>query len=223
MIRNLIEISVLSFAFEQQNYSRDKLWQKMWNKCHKVIIKVKVPPIYPGLRIKIVKSTEEHNFKTKNVFFFGTRKFLVNVRRRLVIGHSNINSLRNKLDQVKLLVRGKIDILVFVKTKLAWSFPNNRGILENILMWWKKSGGEIFINVREVISNNHLTEHKLPNDIETSFLEMNPRITKWWLSGLYRTSSHSKEHYLKNIGHTEDFFAQNITLSCFLVMSNWKR
>ena len=131
--------------------------------------------------------------------------------------------MRNKLDRVKLIVQGKIDILVFIKTKLALSFPNNRRILENLLMWWKKFGGGIFINVREVIPNNCLPEYKLPNYIKRSFLEKNPRITKWWLSGLYRTSSHSKEHYLKNIGHTEDLFAQNITLSCFLVMSNWKR
>ena len=31
---------------------------------------------------------------------------------RLLIGNLNINSISNKFDQLKLLVRGKVDILV---------------------------------------------------------------------------------------------------------------
>ena len=37
---------------------------------------------------------------------------------RLLIDKLNINSISNKFDQLKLLVRGKADILVIKETKL---------------------------------------------------------------------------------------------------------
>ena len=37
---------------------------------------------------------------------------------RLLIGNLNLNSITNKFDQLKLLVGGKVDILVITETKL---------------------------------------------------------------------------------------------------------
>ena len=42
---------------------------------------------------------------------------------RLIIGNLNINSISNKLDQLKLFLQGKVDILV-TETKLdSQTFP----------------------------------------------------------------------------------------------------
>ena len=41
---------------------------------------------------------------------------------KLVICHLSINSLSNKFDQLKLIIKNKVDILVITETKLDSSF-----------------------------------------------------------------------------------------------------
>ena len=50
---------------------------------------------------------------------------LINIKNknRLILAHLNINSLRNKCDALKLLIKDKIDILVSTETKLDETFP----------------------------------------------------------------------------------------------------
>ena len=43
---------------------------------------------------------------------------------KLVICHSNINSLSNSFDQLKLIIKNKVDVLVITETKLDSSFPD---------------------------------------------------------------------------------------------------
>ena len=45
---------------------------------------------------------------------------------RLVIGNLNINSISNKFDNLKLMIHGKIDILVITETKTYSTFPLNQ-------------------------------------------------------------------------------------------------
>ena len=42
---------------------------------------------------------------------------------RLVLGNANINSISNKFDDLKLIMHGKIDILVITETKTDSNFP----------------------------------------------------------------------------------------------------
>ena len=42
---------------------------------------------------------------------------------QLVIGHSNINPLRNRFEMLEEIIKDKIDIFLICKTKLDSSFP----------------------------------------------------------------------------------------------------
>ena len=57
------------------------------------------------------------------------RKKYVN---NLVIGHLNINSFANKFEALKVIIVGKLDILVLVETKLDDSFPERQFIIEGL-------------------------------------------------------------------------------------------
>ena len=50
------------------------------------------------------------------------KKVKLNNVNRLVIGHININSLRNKYEYLKTQIKGNIDILVITESKLDDSF-----------------------------------------------------------------------------------------------------
>ena len=49
---------------------------------------------------------------------------------KLTFGHLNINSLRNKFDQLTELVKGFIDILLIFESKLDDSFPEGQFIID---------------------------------------------------------------------------------------------
>ena len=50
-----------------------------------------------------------------------------------MIGNLNINSISSKFDQLKVLVQGKLDILVVTETKLDSSFPKGQFMIEGFL------------------------------------------------------------------------------------------
>ena len=100
---------------------------------------------------------------------------------RLVIGHLNINSLSRKFDQLKTIIGKNIDILVITETKIDSSFPNSQFKIEGFSMPYRfdrnRFGGDVMIFVRDDIPSKHLTRHKLPDDIESVFIEVNLRKT----------------------------------------------
>ena len=49
---------------------------------------------------------------------------------KLVIGHLNINSLRNKFESLKCIIKDKLDILILSETKLDDTFPKNQFLLD---------------------------------------------------------------------------------------------
>ena len=101
---------------------------------------------------------------------------------RLLIGNLNINSISNKFDQLKLLVQGKVDILVITETKLDTTFPTSQFLIEGYSEPYRfnrnRNGGGILIYVREDIPSKPPTDHKLPHDIEGIFVELNLRKNK---------------------------------------------
>ena len=49
---------------------------------------------------------------------------------KLILGHLNINSLKNKFDLLSKQVKGSIDILMVSETKLNDSFPEGQFLIE---------------------------------------------------------------------------------------------
>ena len=48
---------------------------------------------------------------------------------RLVTGHLNINSLRNKFDSLTLLVKNSLDVFMISETKLDETFPEGQFLM----------------------------------------------------------------------------------------------
>ena len=57
----------------------------------------------------------------------GIRKKCV---KNIIIGHVNINALANKFEDLKIVLKDKVDILVLVETKLDDRFPIYQFIIE---------------------------------------------------------------------------------------------
>ena len=74
---------------------------------------------------------------------------------RLVIGNLNLNSISNKFDNLKLIIQGKIYILVITETKIDSTFQLNQFVIQGYSKPYRfdrnTNGGGVFIYVREDI------------------------------------------------------------------------
>ena len=129
---------------------------------------------------------------------------------RLLIDNLSINSISNNFDQLKFLVRGKVDILVITETKLDSTFPTSQFLIESYSEPYRfdrnRNGGGVLIYVPEDIQSKPLMGHKLPHDIEGIFVELNLRKNKWLLFGSYHPPSQSDESYHPPSRSDEYFF-----------------
>ena len=86
-------------------------------------------------------------------------------RNKLVFGHLNINSIRNKFELLSEQVKGNIDILITSETKVDDSFPIGNFLINGFTTPYRSDrdgkGGGITVFVREDIRSNLLaTENK---------------------------------------------------------------
>ena len=96
---------------------------------------------------------------------------------RFVIGHLNINSLRNKIDSLKLLVKNSLNVFMVSETKLDETFPEGQFLMDGFIppyrMTKNTNGGGIALYVREDIQSRQISFKNDGNDIEHFFVEIN--------------------------------------------------
>ena len=124
---------------------------------------------------------------------------------------------------MKSIIGKNIDILVITETKIDPSFPNSQFQIDGFSMPFRfdrnRFGGGVIIYVRDDIPSKQLTRHKLPEDIEGIFIEVNLRKSKWLISGTYRPPCQSAEYIFKHIGFALDTYIQ--TYDTFLLAGDF--
>ena len=74
---------------------------------------------------------------------------------RIIIGHLNVNSIRNKFENLMTMIQGNIDILFISETKIDDTFPTSQftieGYLKPIRLDRNEYGGGIMLFIREDI------------------------------------------------------------------------
>ena len=83
----------------------------------------------------------------------------------MVIEHLNINPLANKFDDLTLIIKDKLDILVLVETKLDDSYTETQFLIEGYKKPYRIdrncNGGGVMIYVRKDIPSKELKKHKI--------------------------------------------------------------
>ena len=117
------------------------------------------------------------------------RKLRLRNVNKVIIGNININSLPAKFDQVKEVILKNVDILVITETKIDDTFPLGQFYVDGVTMPYRldrnHNGGGVIIYDREDIPSKIFEKHKLPQDVEGVFFELNFRKIKWLLFGIY--------------------------------------
>ena len=98
-----------------------------------------------------------------------------------MIGHININSIRNTFQIFSNSIKGNLDILMIPEAKFDLTFPSNQFTIEGhaALIRFDRNGreGGILLYIWKDIPARLLTT-SLPNDFEGFFVELNLRQNK---------------------------------------------
>ena len=125
---------------------------------------------------------------------------------KLIFGHLNINSLRNKFDLLSEQVKGSIDILMVSGTELDDSFPESQFLIEGFHSPFRfdrnRNGGGIMLYVREDIPAK-LLSHDFPC-AESFFVEINLCKKKWLINCSYNPHKNNIENHLDIISRSLD-------------------
>ena len=131
---------------------------------------------------------------------------------KVIIGNLNINSIRNKCEQLKETVLKYIDIIIVTETKLGETFLGSlflmNGFSKSYRLDRNKNGGGVMIFIRDTISSKILKKHIFPNDVESMFVELNFRKCKWLLCGTYHPPSQSDEYFFNNLDKALDTYGK---------------
>ena len=129
---------------------------------------------------------------------------------RLIIGHLNINSLRNKFEALKIITKGNLDILIITETKLDDTFPINQFIIDGFSPPFRvdhnKNFGGVIIYVREDIPSRELKAHPCTINFEGIFFEINLKKSKWLVFGGYNPHKDYITNFLDQLGPCLDHY-----------------
>ena len=127
---------------------------------------------------------------------------------KIVTGHLNINSIRNKFDFLAHQVEGNIDILMISETKLDESFPPSQFFLDGYSVLFRfdrnGNGGGILLYIRDNLPSKLLSLNK---NIEGFFVEINVRNKKkWLLSCSYNPTKMQISNHLAELSKSTDLY-----------------
>ena len=139
---------------------------------------------------------------------------------RFIIGHLNVNSLRNKLQILEELIKDKIDIFLISETKLDSSFPSGQFVIKgysiSFRLYRNQNGRGLLLYVREDIPCKTLKEYTPEKPIENLFVEINLRSRKWLLSCSYNRKANLIADHLHCVGRGIGFYSSKYDNSIVL-------
>ena len=108
--------------------------------------------------IKIVsKPTLFSAHEEFNAVKIGLKVMKENSPNKIIVGHLNINTLRNKFEALQHVINRNLDIILLSETKFDDSFPSAQLILKGYLDKKSSSGG-LLLYVGEGIPSKFLKE-----------------------------------------------------------------
>ena len=137
---------------------------------------------------------------------------------KVIIGHTNINSLRNKFELLTVMVRDEVDLLMTSESKLDSSFSIAQFYMKSYSKPYRpdrnSKGGGIILYIMEdmplKLINSLCTDH----DKEYFLVELNFRKQKWLITCNYNPHKTMIKGYLKYISKEIDSHSSKYDIFC---------
>ena len=133
--------------------------------------------------------------------------------KNIIFSYININSLRNKFENLCDIVGNNVDALSIAETKLDSSFPIAQFLLpgfhESLRLDINHRSGGLLIYIKASLPSQILTKFKLPINIQIIPFKINLRKEKWLFVSIYKPLSQSNQYFLDILGDLLDFYSQD--------------
>ena len=130
------------------------------------------------------------------------RKLKFDNPNKLILGHLNINSIRNEFECLCAIIDNNIDILLLSETEIDDTFPDCQFIMNGFNPPFRKNrtdkGGGLMLFIKEHVSCRELNMN-LELNIAAIFIEINLRKRKWLLIGGYNPDKNQISTFLNCI------------------------
>ena len=157
-------------------------------------------------RKPIIKNDSGKELAQSPVANDGTMNFLHQQRlkyaKNLIIGHLNINSIRNKFLDFKKLIVSDTDICLISETNLDDSFPDQQFHVNGYKLFCKdrnKFGGGLILFVKENILCNVLNTFHFSEECEIISIDLSISNKKWLLLGIYNSPTQNEALFVEHI------------------------
>ena len=114
----------------------------------------------------------------------------------MIIGHLNVNLVRNKFVVVEELIKNKTDIFLISKTKVDESFSNQQFKINGYKMVRRdrdRFGGRLMFYINEQIPSKVLSLKSIPMDTELILLEFTVKNRRWLCIIICRMQSQNEK------------------------------
>ena len=119
------------------------------------------------------------------------------------IAYLNINSVRNKLDQLIEYLGNTINILMIAETKLDESFPDSQfkipGMKKPYRLDVTSNSGGLLVYIDTNISSKMIFLNSTPKDIQALIFEINIKSRRLLMIGIYRPPKQNLNYILECI------------------------
>ena len=133
--------------------------------------------------------------------------------KNIIFSYININSIRNKFENLCDIVGNNVDVLSIAETKLDSSFPNAQFILpgfhEALRLDINHRSGGLLVYIKASLPSKILTKFKLPINIQIISFEINLRKEKCLFVSICKPPSQSNQYFLDILGDLLDFYSQD--------------
>ena len=154
----------------------------------------------------VTKASDNKEFSSEHLSFLREKH-----PNRVIIGHININSIRNKFYYLIAITKGNVDVLMISETKLDESFPSMQLNIDGYNYFRSdrnaKGGGILMYDVWDDISCKLIPMRN--SSIEGLFIELKLRKKKWLLRCSYNSHRRFISNHLIDIGKNLDLLSTN--------------
>ena len=133
--------------------------------------------------------------------------------KNIILSYININSIRNKFENLCDIVGNNVDVLSVAETKLNFSFLNAQFLLpgfhETLRFDINYRSGGLLVYIKFSLPSKILTKFKLPRNIQIIPFEINLRKEKWLIGSIYKPPSQGNQYFLDILGNLLDIYSQD--------------
>ena len=146
---------------------------------------------------------------TRNVSLL--RNFRMKNPKNITVSYININSIRNKFDNLCDLISKNVDILLVAETKLDASFSISQflipGFHEPMRLDITSKRGGMLVYIRSSLPSKIMSNFKLPENIQALPFELNLRKEKWLFVSIYKPPLQSNSCLLDTLNDLLCFYS----------------